>query len=413
MDAPTDAESAHTSDLGPTDANDSVVDRSFSFHRLVGGDGHVCVIRGAENRVYCYGRNDWGQLGIGSSAGTEPGWQSVIENLPDSEASSGPFFVGAVSLMAGPSDNCALRGSDLYCWGYGTLAQLAPASVRDDRGIVNRATRAPWGNVDPGSIYEIASGYSHLCMRAEKGTFCWGDNSGAAVSGQILQSIVSITTVPGLPAVSRLALGHQFSLAVLASDDSVLCWGFGALRQCGSLPATDCPYNETKHCAISPMPIDGLPPARVVAAGNAHACAIGVDGKVRCWGTNEYSQTGTRGTQKCTLLCQVAPVVVSLVDGADQLALGSLHSCALLKNEVWCWGELAHLGRGLSSVESDPNPAPVLLEDGTHLTNVVEIASSDFWTCARTDKDDVYCWGQMYGPVFPSARPIPWPSASN
>ncbi|MGY8702341.1 MAG: hypothetical protein ACKVHH_06500, partial [Candidatus Poseidoniales archaeon] len=69
----------------------------------------------------------------------------------------------------------------------------------------------------------------------------------------------------------------------------------------------------------------------------SHACAVGTDGSVVCWGANDKGQLGIGTTS-----ASEAPSIVSLPSGVVALSVsaGSDHSCvATSSGSVYCWGE--------------------------------------------------------------------------
>ena len=62
-----------------------------------------------------------------------------------------------------------------------------------------------------------------------------------------------------------------------------------------------------------------------VSLGDDHSCALLDDGKVMCWGKNNYGQLGDGSATD-----RSSPVEVSGLPNAQSIALGGGHSCALL-----------------------------------------------------------------------------------
>ena len=91
----------------------------------------------------------------------------------------------------------------------------------------------------------------------------------------------------------------------------------------------------------SPLTIE-VPPARDVAVGNYHACAILRDDSVSCWGLNSNGELGRERNPG-----SYDPHPPGKVEGlprADSLSLGAGTSCAIVKNgALWCWGVPPHL----------------------------------------------------------------------
>ena len=91
----------------------------------------------------------------------------------------------------------------------------------------------------------------------------------------------------------RAAGGH----ACRVWDGKVLCWGdntLGALGTAGDRCGTG-------TCSRAPSPIEGLGGVKDFSLGEEHACAIGGDDKLRCWGGNESGQLalGREPTDQC------------------------------------------------------------------------------------------------------------------
>jgi hypothetical protein len=84
---------------------------------IAAGTNHVCVAT-SSSEVYCWGANDSDQLGLG--AGTTQG-QSSIPVLSYSGA-------GLSALAAGGSNTCVLaQGKQVFCWGNNQYEQLGPS----------------------------------------------------------------------------------------------------------------------------------------------------------------------------------------------------------------------------------------------------------------------------------------------
>jgi alpha-tubulin suppressor-like RCC1 family protein len=82
--------------------------------------------------------------------------------------------------------------------------------------------------------------------------------------------------------------------------------------------------------------------AQHIATGDIHTCAIKADG-VYCWGDNGSGELGDG-----TYMGHLQPTQVGMA-GATEIAVGNVSACALVNNQVLCWGEDAHgqLGDGV------------------------------------------------------------------
>ena len=101
-----------------------------------------------------------------------------------------------------------------------------------------------------------------------------------------------------------------------------------------------------------------------VAAGLYHTCAVTTDGGLKCWGRDRHGQLGDGNTTDSWV-----PVdVVGMASGATGVDIGYDHTCALAGNgRVKCWGrdEYGQLGIGttdrwLTPVDAVESPRPAL-----------------------------------------------------
>jgi alpha-tubulin suppressor-like RCC1 family protein len=109
---------------------------------IAAGFQHTCARLG-DSTVRCWGANDNGQLGDGTT--TNRSYPVVVAGLTN-----------AVALSAGTKFTCALLAtSTVVCWGANTDGQLG------DGTTVNRATPAAVANLD--SVTAVSAGHAHAC----------------------------------------------------------------------------------------------------------------------------------------------------------------------------------------------------------------------------------------------------------
>lgn len=177
--------------------------------------------------------------------------------------------------------------------------------------------------------------------------------------------------------ITSLALGTRHSCALI--DGTVSCWGDNTEGQLGT-------SNRPEGASAANSVAVGLR-RRVtrIAAGSEHTCALDIDGKVRCWGSNGFAQLG-RGRSNAT-----AFPAVELASAAVEIAAGANFSCAVLAGgTVQCWGDnqSGQLGAGPRPVNQLGIAPPVELPDGAE-----QIALGASHVCAKTASGSVYCWG--------------------
>ncbi len=118
------------------------------------GGLHTCVLR-RDERVACWGDNENGQLGDGTTTARGRAVDAPITDV--------------VSLGAGDSHTCvATTGGEVFCWGANRSGQIgAPASAH---------SLSPH-RVDIDDVVEVTAAGDTACARRRGGdVWCWGSN---------------------------------------------------------------------------------------------------------------------------------------------------------------------------------------------------------------------------------------------
>ncbi len=376
---------------------------------VAAGAGHACARR-SSGTLSCWGRNDFGQLGDGTT--TDSLRPVAVINIKD-----------AIGLALGEDHSCALLSSGQpICWGRNDLGQLGdgrggPQSPRAARPVSVRNL------VD---VTALVSGSHHVCgLRKTGGLACWGDNRRRQLGNEGRSSWVAPVAMQDLPGIVQVAAGEGHT-CVRRQQGNVLCWGDDRQGQLGddgdgssATPraangtegASDLAAGKSHTCIARPSgevacwgangagQIDGKPgdtlrrPTKVpvggvtqLAAGEAHTCGRAGDGTVRCWGSNQQGRLGDGSTH-----ARAGVIAVAGLSDAAQIAVGRGHTCAVRRGgAVVCWGrnEGGALGTGA------PGPAATggaLL--ALDVNEAVEIHTTASASCARLRSGRVSCWG--------------------
>jgi alpha-tubulin suppressor-like RCC1 family protein len=305
------------------------------------GDGaHSCVLT-ALGAARCWGDNVFGQLGNGTTGGS---------NIPldVSGLSSGVLAVqagGGHSFINASAHSCALSsGGAVKCWGHNGFGQLGDDST-SHRSVPVDVIGLPTG------IQSVALGGSHSCaITAAGGVKCWGKNTRGQLGDSTLADRYTPVDVVGLASGTvAVSLGGEHGCAI-TSVGRVKCWGSNFHGQVG---------DNTTSTRLTPVDVSGLVGATAIAAGGSHTCAIDGNGAVKCWGNNSYGQLGDNTTFSRLTPTQVA----NLPEGAVSVAVGTEHSCALTSARlVKCWGRNVNGELGDNSAVRRLVPATVLMQ---------------------------------------------------
>jgi alpha-tubulin suppressor-like RCC1 family protein len=298
----------------------------LAFMSIVAGAGHSCGLT-ADSVAYCWGLNNWGQLGIGTTSSLNPLPLPVSGNLKLSK------------VTAGDSHTCAITNDEeAYCWGANGVGQVG------DGTTVGRTTPVP---VAGGySFVAISAGAQHTCGITTGGTtYCWGNGA----SGRLGNGATGIEPEPVVVSGDQYfrsvsAGGHH--TCGLADDAHVYCWGANSNGELGDNSAV---------MRLVPTPVHGEVSYTAVFAGGWHSCAVATDGAAYCWGYNASGELGNGTTASASI-----PVPVSGSLAFTQLSGHGYvagHTCGITEDgEGYCWGsnQYGKLGDGTTTASLVP-----------------------------------------------------------
>lgn len=315
--------------------------------RLAVGRTHVCVLDSSDHPV-CWGDPREGRIGSTDADQDRPVQLAGIT---------------ATSLAAGDSHTCGLEVSGkLMCWG---------SNMQDQLDIEGAMTASPSELDLGGGAHQLSARDVTTCAASKgHGISCWSP-------GESVHHIEARDPV-------RVAVGPGRRGCLLDAEGTVACWE-------ASVAAS----------RLEPVEVEDLPPSTDIGVGEGYACALGRDGLVRCWGSNEGGRLGLSPS----VVEQPTPTVVpELPSEILQLSVGHRSSCAVHRSgAVWCWGAGAEgqLGRGTRTAAG--TAARV-----RGLELATEVAVSHERACALAKDGTPWCWGLRPGaPVTHSTQVEP------
>ncbi|HVJ21150.1 MAG TPA: hypothetical protein VM686_37320, partial [Polyangiaceae bacterium] len=276
---------------------------------------------------------------------------------------------------------CAVVGDGkVRCWGSQPFHGHPESDV-----IGDDETPAAVGDVDVGAavVTDVSASWYHTCAVVGDGKVrCWGNDSagrlGYGNSGTIGddETPADAGDVDVGGPVEGIATGPTQTCANLV-DGRVRCWGSNEDGELG-YPGSEAIGDDETPAQAGDVDVGGF--ALQVAAGYHHTCVLLDGGTVRCWGNG----TGV------DILGEV-----ELGGSAVQIVAGLHHRCALLQGgNVRCWGANYNgpLGYGNYDVVGD-NETPAEAGDVDVGGTVLQLAAGDYSTCALLEGGGVRCWG--------------------
>ncbi len=231
------------------------------FEDVTTGGTHTCG-RTTGGSVYCWGNNEIGQLGDGT---TMPRDAPVLV--------LGGHTFRAVS--AGAVTTCALTNADdAYCWGSGL--QLGNGTTTHDPGS---STPVPVSGGHKFTSFSV--GESATCAVTTGGAgYCWGryDNLGG---GAMTTSSTPAAVAAGIMLVTISV--SPFHTCGVATNAAAYCWGYNDNGQLG---------NGTMTGTLTPQLVSGGLSFASVDARGFHTCGITTDTLAYCWGSGYVGVLG-------------------------------------------------------------------------------------------------------------------------
>jgi alpha-tubulin suppressor-like RCC1 family protein len=345
---------------------------SRTYSSIAAGGTHSCALT-ARGAAYCWGDNDYGQLGDGTTTESgENGPQAVIGGLK------------FASIAVGDGHTCAIttRGA-AYCWGRNTGGEGESFGQLGDGTTTNSYNNGPQAVIGGLKFASITAGEYHTCAIATRGAaYCWGRNfDGQLGDGTTIDS--------GASGPQRVVGGHKFAsitggedhTCALTTQGAAYCWGYNSHGRLGDGTTDD---------------TDGNPPQQVIgghrfasiSASYLHTCAITTRGAAYCWGYNDDGQLGDGTT---TASNEGGPQAVIGGLKFASIKAGEYHTCAITtRGAAYCWGYNVYGELGDGTTTDSRNNGPQAVIGGLKFAS---IDGGNEHTCALTTRGTAYCWG--------------------
>ena len=340
------------------------------FVQIAAGDQHACGLT-EDGAVWCWWYGAQGQLGDGKTEGAYAAPVRVVD-LPPAKA-----------IAAGGNSTCAIdRDGGLWCWGKNDYGQVGDGTSEDrwrpvrvvglDRDVVGvsisderacatlqDATARCWGDNGDGQLGDgtrqssstpvrvtvveapieaVSVGEWHACALAKDGSvWCWGSNWRGALGVGDTERHDGAVEVVGLGGRTIAIAAGYWQTCALRQDGAVFCWGENSGGHLG--------VGATEEIVDGPRRVSGLPAAITDIgtsgwASSQHSGAVAGDGSVWAWGDNDNAEVGPGAA----VPVQDEPIQV-MAGGTKGLAIGGDITAVLLdSSEVRWWGD------------GDPNP---------------------------------------------------------
>ncbi len=357
-----------------------------------GGSGNDLVLQWAATRPLAWGRNNYGQLGLGSTTSS---------SVPVAVNTAGALSGKTVVVQAAGYNHSLALCSDgtVAAWGYNGDGQLGNGFTTDSKVPVAVNTA---GVLSGRTVIAIATGRSHSLVLCSDGTLAaWGENSygqlgNGSTTGRNVPVLVNQTGVLSGKSVVAVTAGKYHSLA-LCSDGTLAAWGSNSTGQLGNGSAMDYSTKSNVPVAVSMAGLLSGKMVIAVTAGGSHSLALCSDGTLAAWGYNSSGQLGIGSTTNSNV-----PVAVNMAGafsgkGVIAVAAGSEHSLALCADGTlgaWGYNTSGQLGNGSNT--SSQLPVTVSAAGALSGKTVVALSAGDSNSLALCSDGTLAAWGYNY-----------------
>ena len=319
------------------------------------------AVAGAANKLFSWGNNSYGQLGLGNTT-----------------SYSSPKQVGALTTWNYPtvggttnhSTLCNKTDGTLWAWGNGNNGVLGLGNTTSYSSPKQVGALTTWGR--PTSTRS----YSSLCVKTDGTLWSWGGN---AYYGQLglgnTTSYSSPKQVGSLTNWSKLSQSISPSLLCVKTDGTLWAWGRNNFGQLGLGDTTN---------RSSPVQVGALTNWANPTMG-FNALCVKTDGTLWAWGSNIVGELGLGDTTN-----RSSPVQVGALTNWLKPSAGNFSSaCVKTGGTAWMWGYngFGQLGLGNTTGYSSPKQLG-------SLTNWLYVKSGANSTVGVTTSGTLFTWGR-------------------
>lgn len=214
---------------------------------------------------------------------------------------------------------------------------------------------------------------------------------GATISAEI-GGVAGTAVVTVKHVAMQVAVGHINHTCALYDDGRIACWGS---NEYGKLGVGDLSPRAT------PVQVATVVRFSALDAGGHHNCALTAAGVAYCWGWNGYGQLGDGSVANSPV-----PVAVSGSETWSQVVAVDEHSCGIGSSATYCWGRQDQYATGTGYNAPANQTTPVMI--GAQATNPRLLAEpGPVGTCGLGQDGNAFCWGwPWYGQLGTSSGPV-------
>lgn len=294
--------------------------------KVSAGNNYTCGIERTTQKLYCWGKNNYGQLGHATSS------------VPVEVTGGGKWS----AVVAGDTHTCAIKtDKTLWCWGRDDKGQLGNDSLYSNKTSPTRVSTAiatMWVDVDVESKQSCAVATTYVM-------YCWGQWGWVGTVGgsnNPTPTRVQSGDISHFTDWRSVSTGRYHICGIRASG-ALYCFGKNNVGQVGNGTGVDVRYPVQVNAGVNWLSVD---------LGLDFTCGIRSNGQLWCWGDNYFGQPGqicgsqwvSAGPRMCDVFTPAYPSPVREATKSTaawtKIDAGGFHSCSIKSSKrLFCWGQ--------------------------------------------------------------------------
>lgn len=346
-----------------------------------------------DSNLYCWGRNQTGDVGNGTVAAT---------STPEVVKAN----IGFTRVSTGWGTSCGVDGEGLaYCWGDNGYGQIGSTAISYPSSFNKLPVAVTLSGMNAGSgqrFATITEGWSFTCGITINGwAYCWGKGDyGQLGNGDWSTMGNGPQLVPGAY-YSAISAGANHACGITMDGDTY-CWGGNEAGQIGINRHDGNPMGGGPNNPSSPNLVQaGGVKYTAIAAGRVFTCSLDIAGTAYCWGQGYADVPVAIGVASLPAADRAFSTISA---GAGYLNGPAV--CALTKlGTAYCWGGTV-LGATPTAVDVSALPIGDQKFIDIAVGNAAGGANGADYICGISSTGTTYCWGATFASAMtaPSAK---------
>ena len=297
---------------------------------------HAFIAIDSSNKLWGWGENGYGQLGLGD----------IADRVSPVQIGSSTNW-STISVTAVYGSTFAIDTSGyLWSWGINNVGQLGSGVTTSRSSPVKVGALTDWN--------KIVSGYEHtLAIKTDGTLWSWGYNNYGQLGLSDITNRSSPVKIGSSTNWNKIYSGGESVSFAIDNSGYMWSWGYNGSGELGLGDRTN---------RSSPVKVGSLTDWNSVSIGGYNSTtprnfvlATKTDGTLWSWGYNISGQLGSGVTTSVS-----SPVKVGTLTNWNSVCTGQAHSLAIKTDgTLWAWGENSNGQLGLGDMTDRLSPVKI------------------------------------------------------